>query len=308
MFRGFFNRMYYGKGDKPDLTPEDMAQNKFQLFFEVLGVQWWSMVKLNLIVVLFALPVILWTGFNLQGITGVLTEAGEAVTSETVGKVTSLLFYYIIGLIPCLIILAPGLAAMAGVCRKWARDDHVWLIADFRDYLKANWKQSMGLMALNGLLLILFVWSYWLYGEVLTASPQLFMMAMRMLMIVIAIFYTLSTLYMMPMLVTYKLRIRDIIRNSILLAIARLHFTVFFNLLVLLPLILLGLLSIFWQYGTLILLGYYLVFGVAFGGYIAASYTNATFDRFFREPGEQSGSAGRRGAQTVEALDPEERI
>ncbi len=55
------------------------------------------------------------------------------------------------------------------------------------------------------------------------------------------------------------------------------------------------------------LLAYYLLFGITFGGYVAAAYTNATFERFFREPdkaGERGGIPGDRG----DAGDPEERI
>jgi hypothetical protein len=147
MFRGFFNRMYYGKGDKPDLMPEDMAQNKFQLFFEVLGVQWWNLVKLNLLIVLFAIPLIVWTGVNIMSVLSILSDAGEALTADSAYQIVSMLFTYIVGLIPCLVILAPRTGRHAGICRS-GQGRALWMMADFRDYVRAK-DASMGMMPLT---------------------------------------------------------------------------------------------------------------------------------------------------------------
>ena len=86
---GFFNRLYYGKAGKADYTPDDLPSNRFQLFFEVLRVRFWSLCRVNLMQVVFWLPVIVWTYINvlaLQGIDVQMVErGGEARAGGGVG-------------------------------------------------------------------------------------------------------------------------------------------------------------------------------------------------------------------------------
>lgn len=283
MFKGFFNRMYYGKADKPDLTVQDVRVGRFPLFFEVLRVHWFTLVKLNLLTLLFGLPLILWMMLGFNRFYGLIADAGGVITAALEEELDGLLFAFVLGLVPCLLIMSPGLTAMNGVCRKIAQDEPVWLWDEFKTQLKGNWKQGLLIALIDGLLLVLIVWVNWLYGQSLALSPTFLIGALRYLFIFIAAILLMSMLYQMPMMVTYQLKTYDILRNSVLIALARLHFTLLFVLIVLLPALICAALFLFlnWQYALVVLVFYYLLFGIAFTGYIINAYTNATFDRYF---------------------------
>ena len=62
---GLFNRMIYGNPNKPDLEIEE-KQNPIQMFFEVLKIKLWDLVKLNFLMVLFLVPAAIWTAINVH--------------------------------------------------------------------------------------------------------------------------------------------------------------------------------------------------------------------------------------------------
>ena len=75
---------------------------------------------------------------------------------------------------------------------------------------------------------------------------------------------------------------KDVIRNGLLLAIARLPWSVGIRLLHCVPAIICAALMYFWNpmIGMLILFAYYFLIGFSLSRFVTASYTNAVFDRF----------------------------
>ena len=75
---------------------------------------------------------------------------------------------------------------------------------------------------------------------------------------------------------------RDVIRNGLLLAVARLPMSVGIRLLHCMPAIICGALIYLWNpmIGMLILFGWYFLIGFSLSRFVTASYTNAVFDRY----------------------------
>ena len=71
---GFFNRLYYGKAGKADFTQDDLPSNRFQLFWEVLRVRFWSLFRVNLMQVVFWIPMIVWTYINIVAMQSIDVE------------------------------------------------------------------------------------------------------------------------------------------------------------------------------------------------------------------------------------------
>ena len=97
-------------------------------------------------------------------------------------------------------------------------------------------------------------------------------------MLLVGILWTLASMLAYPMLITYDLKTKDVIRNSVLLTVAKLPFAVLIKLLTLVvPALALGLAllipSIQMQV-LMIVVMLYLVFLVAFNKLIVASYAN----------------------------------
>ncbi len=301
MFKGFFNRMYNGNPNRPDLDPGDMPKNRFELFFTTLGVRIGDLMKLNMLLIVFLLPIELWTIWTLMamnaGLAGIDMSGGvpQVVTENLLSQLS---FYLMVNIV-LLPLAGPPLAGMTYVVRNYARDEHAWLWSDFRDHMKANWKQSMLLMLILALIMFLSFVVLSMYAFALQTQQWLWFM-MTLYIIFLSLF-VLSYMYAFPMMVTYKLKLGQILRNSLMLSMGRLPFTIIFGVLAAFPVVLAIL--IFGATGSpialLALALYYALLGITLTAFITNSYTNATFDRLMRS---DSGQDDRRPP-----LDPEDR-
>jgi|GEM_PF-4590575 len=255
----------YGKSNKSDYTKEAIqSESRTKLFFDILGVKYGQLVKINLVLVVCLLPVIVWSWMNFNA-TLELTSVERA-------------FYRIIysaGLIPCLCLLAAPLAGITYLIKNFTQDKHVWLWKDFVQHTKSNAKQAILFMLVYSLALSIGQIILYLYTLIMDANPATAIF--RGIYLVLYILISLSAIYAFPMMVTYELKLKDIIRNSLLLTIGSLNTTILAPILALLPVILLIGLSMVWTYGIAILLLYLLVFGFAFGLYINISFTTSVF-------------------------------
>ncbi|MBQ8109897.1 MAG: hypothetical protein IJ124_07055 [Clostridia bacterium] len=183
--------------------------------------------------------------------------------------------------------------------RNWARDEHSFVLSDFKDALKANWKQSLVVSIIDGVLPFLMYTCWRFYGGML--SNSMLYIVPTALVLLVTIVWTLSSMLAYPMLITYDLKIKDVIRNSILLSLAKLPFAVIIKLATLvLPALALGLILLIPSIQMQVLLVVamlYLVFMVAFNKLITVSYANWLFETYLNPRIE--------GARTNIGLRPE---
>lgn len=290
---GFFNRLYYGKAGKADYTPDDLPSNRFQLFFEVLRVRFWSLCRVNLMQVVFWLPVIVWTYINvlaLQGIDVQMVEAGEEALLGLRDQLLSLVQTYLFILFPLVAITGPSSAGAAYVTRNWARDQHSFVWSDFKDAMRDNWKQALVVSAITGALPLVAFVGFVFYGQM--AQQSVLFYVPQVLLTLMCILWTLMLPLLYPLMVGYKLRLRDLLRNGLLLAMARLPQMVAVRLLTAIPLIVLcvGL----WMNAivALVAVAYYLFFGHAMARLVYASVANGFFDRYIN-PHIEGAQVGR---------------
>ena len=145
-------------------------------------------------------------------------------------------------------------------------------------------------------------WTF--YGGM--AANSAVMVIPQVLVLMIGLVWAISVTYMHPMIVSYKLKFRDVLRNSILLAIARLPMSVGIRLLHMVPLLITLAIAFFWNYsyGLLFALVYYLLIGFSLSRFVTASFTNGVFDRFINSHIE--GAKVNRGLRVVDDDDDDE--
>ncbi|MBQ3424954.1 MAG: YesL family protein [Clostridia bacterium] len=137
--RDLMNNYFYGKQGKGDFTIENLPKNRRELFFEVLKVRWSGLFGVNLLYMVFWLPAILWTAINLSAALNMMSrEAG--LTPEAF---SGLVMTWLLILIPCITFTGPFNAGVTFVLRNWARDEHSFVLSDFKDAVKGNWKQAL---------------------------------------------------------------------------------------------------------------------------------------------------------------------
>lgn len=231
---GLFSSIFTGKSNRPDFTPDMMPKNRFELFFEMLKLNLFNLLKVNLMYFVFWIPFWIWTWMNLNVL--LTYESVEAFTAD------GYLMVYAMGAALCVMITGPAKCALKYITRNYARDEHVWLWSDFIGALKQNWKQGLGLSVVNGLFLFLFVYGVSFYSGMASATGSYVYLFLQVLLVVLGVMFLLMNLYAWPMMVTYDLKFTQILRNSLVLAIGRLPQSVLFGLITLIPLVI----SAFW--------------------------------------------------------------
>ena len=241
-------------------------------------------------------------------------EGGEALTeaeflsvqTSAATELTGGILRLLLILFPCIAITGPFTAGLSYVTRNWARDEHAFIWTDFKDAVKANWKIPLLLSTITGALPVLIYEGWITYGRM--ANQNMIMVIPQMLVVMVGVIWAICITYMHPLTVTYDLKVKGVLRNGLLLGIARLPFSVGIRLLHCVP-ILIGFIVV-WFFGLdpllgiLILCGYYMIIGFSLSRFITASYTNAVFDRFINPQIE--GAKVNQGLREKEDFDADE--
>ncbi len=268
----FINNYYYGKAGKADFTEDELPTNRFQLFFTTLRLHISGLIGMNLLYVLFALPALVWTMLNFM----VIINTAE---DPEMGSALSYMSIYVVILIPCMMILGVGLSGIAYILRNWSRDQHTFTLSDFKDSLKSNWKLGLLEGLWTGVALAAAWFGYMFYGR-MAAVSNVFYTIPEVIVLSMCFLYLMSTMLGYPMLVTYDLKFRHVVRNSVLLTLKRLPL----SLAIFVPSIAIPLVALYFlggtQYGMLIIFLVYLLFGFAFTEFIYISYANSCFDKY----------------------------
>ena len=307
MFGKMMNSFYYGKSGKGDFRKEDLPHNRWQLFWDMLRVRFASLSQLNLMTVAAWLPLMVliviclsrlvnvsviysdYMEYRQSGNLGSLTEEVAAQLSAQYGAgedgllrdaFSGILFSFCLWAIPCILVTGPVKAGIAYVTRNWARDEHAFIWSDFKDAVKDNWKQALGISAITSVMPLVVYVAFRFYSQQARVNP-LFLVP-QMLVVMVGILWALACMYFYPLLVTYRLTFGQLIKNGLLLTVARLPHTVGIRLALLVP----GALAVAAYLFTgsliawLVLGAYYVLIGFALSRFITASFTNGVFDRY----------------------------
>lgn len=279
MFGKLMNSYFYGKSGKGDYTKDDLPTTRWQLFWEMLRIRLSALVRLNLMYMLSWLPAMI---VIVIGVMSLLT--GVAGTEEAAmidaANIQGIFLMTCVLLIPCILITGPFTSGVCYVTRNWARDEHSFIWSDFKDAVKENWKQSLVISGITAIIPAMMYICWTFYGQM--AATQPLMTIPQALTVILGFVWSLAVTYMYPMIVSYKMRLRDIIRNGLLLAIARLPMSVGIRLLHCVPFLIAFVVAMYvnTMWAILGLFAYYLIIGFGLSRFVTASYTNGVFDKY----------------------------
>ncbi|MBE5786539.1 MAG: DUF624 domain-containing protein [Clostridiales bacterium] len=350
MFEKMMNNFYYGKSGKGDFRKEDLPQNRWQLFWDMLRVRLSGLFRLNLMTVLVWLPVIIVIAsligdainatvssieYSNYLADGTVTESFTQEMADTLNAsieksrleqpelaevsnkdilalsqrqyLLERLNRALLLLIPCILITGPVQAGVAHITRNWSRDEHAFIWSDFKDAVKANWKQGLGISAITGFVPMI-LWTCWQFYGSMAAQSVIFVVP-QMLTLTLGLVWLLACTFFYPLMVSYKMNFKTLVKNGMLLTIARLPHTVGIRLAALLPAALFLLVALMGSgnvmiYALLFLGGYYILIGFTMSRFIFASFTNGVFDKYINSRIE--GAKVNRGMAEAEDDDEEE--
>ncbi len=218
-FLGFGNYSKPGKGVSKN-APE---KKRFFVFWEILFRKFWKIMQVNLLYVLFFIPMVL--SFVL------LISWGTASA-----------FNMVISIIACVAsaaIIGVATAGVVYIMRAYAREQHSFLLSDFIDTVKGNWKQASitgVIMALAGI--IIYYSSSFYYLNIGTSYLFVALFGISMLL---ALLFLFISFYIYLLMVTIDLKLFLLFKNALILSILGLKsnfITLFFLALIVIPTIL----------------------------------------------------------------------
>ena len=284
---GFFQRFYYGKAGQADFNPEDLPKNRRELFLSMFKIRFSGLITQNLIYLVFCIPAsaVCWITFLV-----LMSLASEAMNDATLNatlaqQIFSYLNVGMLALVPCLGSAGIGATGTMYILRNWARDQHAFGLSDIKDSIKANWKQGLVFGLLNGLVTLVCYVGWYFYRQQSAATSGfggIMFTVLQGLMLVVLCVWWMMNMIAYPMMITYDLKLRTILRNSLILIVGRLPQSVGIWLLSLAPTIICFgvyiLTGISWAILAWIVI--YALIGFSFSGFLYASYANALFDKY----------------------------
>ncbi len=251
-----------GKG----ISKEEAAKRNY---FDMAGRHFFDLVKVNLLfvactLVFFIAEFLLMIGY---------VSNFELVLNHITQQHNILLLFPLF--VPFLFI-GPFIAGLTYVLRNWARQEHAFLVSDFFEHTKKNWKQGLLLSILNTVFVFVITnaFVFYVYQGFLPHVALLFYA-------VILCLWFITNFYTYTIMVTFKMSFVQIITNSVLLALAKLPQNIFFMVIIVaVHGVLLWYLSIVW----VILLVFVLI---ALSGFTMNYYSWHVIDKYMMPKDEE---------------------
>ena len=271
----FMQRVIYGDPKKPDLKKKDLTQHPVQLFFETLRVRYGKLFLLNMILMMFWLPTIIWFTINLAAFlfsveSELLFRTDIAVIVQDV-LYKKLLMPFLLVMIPCNAVAGMGNAAATFVVRNWASDEHASVWEDFKDAFKSNWVQGLLAGLLQGVGNMLFLVALQFYA--VNVGNSVFFGIITGVVLLCALIFSMMQMFLYPLLVTYRLKLSALYQNS--LSFTMLHLIRTIGIFLLAMLIRWGISAVFlmtnwsWYWMAPVVL-----FSLTYSMYVTVSYAN----------------------------------
>lgn len=208
-FFGFFDYTKPGPGVPKDAPPKP----GIVVFFEIYSRKFWNLVKLN----------ILFTIFNIPAIIAALYMAHIFIQKDITGQVLDdLMLKFMFGTIfLCIpvITVGPAQAGFSYVLRNYSREEHAFIWWDFKDNALKNFKESLIISIIDFIVILIVGIDINIY---FTANNSNILMSLASGLLILAfVIYLMMHMYIYPMLVTFKLSIRQIFRNALIFAMMR---------------------------------------------------------------------------------------
>lgn len=219
---GFFGLFDYSKPG-PGVDKDAPPKSPFIMFFEILQRKFWNLVKVNMMFLIFNIPaLILGMIVMLMFLPPIYAEAltdPKAMTSEMLLK---FILLTLVMLVP-MVTVGPAQAGFTYIMRNYSREEHAFLWSDFKDAALRNLKQSMIIGTINFFATFLMLFAIVVYNNLIKAGqlPVLLGTVFMTLMVVMFIIFAMMNLYIYPILITFKLSIRQIYKNALIFAVIK---------------------------------------------------------------------------------------
>lgn len=202
-----------GKG----ISKEEAARRNY---FDILGRHFWDLVKLNLLFVVCNIIFIAAAIFLALPYFMNFEEVVDTIVREKNVILPPLPF------VPFMF-MGPFIAGLTYVLRNWSRQEHAFLVSDFFEHSRKNWKQGLLMSVISTVTTYLYFTAVIFY-----AKSGLYTSFVLAISAVVGFMLLAMSFYTYPMMVTFDMKLRDIIKNAWIFAMAKLPQNLFFLIII----------------------------------------------------------------------------
>lgn len=283
--KGIVHKLMFGNEDKPDFTPEQLNMSKWEMFKFIFFSRFGTMVLLNLLTLLFALPaiaVMLLMYLNSSVASSFIPYSANigvgypvVVNAASLGAISdftySLIEYLI--LVPCIAVFALGVTGNLYVIRKLIWNQPTSTFKDFFRGIKKCWLSSLLIGLVFGLALLLVVFSLGYFDAF--DMPVAYKAVTLTIAIILFIFMIIFTSFFMTQNVAFQMRPIALIRNSMLFVFGAFLQSIIFIGIALIPVYLSFIPGI-----TMLLAILYVFIGFSFSTVIISLFCHYCYEKF----------------------------
>ncbi|MGM9936196.1 MAG: hypothetical protein ACI38A_02525 [Candidatus Ornithomonoglobus sp.] len=228
---GLFNTDYSKPG--PGVSKNERKKKGLARFYQIFFRKFWNLIELNILYIVTLLPTFA-VVFLLSGMIsnklGVTPEAIRSLAGTSFSEVEAARMSITMDLLTRLYISiffaifwggGPVTAGFVYILRSFMTETPVFLLSDYFGHVVSNFKQSIAVYIIDLIVFTILCYAYFFYGSMTTILFYL-----KYVILVLAFFYTITHLYLYHLLVTYKLKLWELYKNSALFAISALPYSV----------------------------------------------------------------------------------
>ncbi|MEA4888245.1 MAG: YesL family protein [Clostridiaceae bacterium] len=281
---GFFGLFDYSKEGK-GVYPDDPPKGPIPTFFSILGRKFWKICTINLMYVLFSLPALLIAFFGasyvLQAFLPGLTPESladafakanlslqEGITMLDFANIQILQLYFLLAMLIVglsLVVVGPVQAGVTYVLRNYSREEHAFIWMDFKEHAGKNLKQSLICSLISLAVTFIFVINFSFYSNSSFIGSGLLRVFLQTVIVILFLLWCMMQMYIYPMMVTFELSIKQMMKNCLLFSIMRLPLNLLILILSALILFVIPGIMLFMGYGISVLLAIVWYVFLAFG-------------------------------------------
>ena len=132
----WFKKFVNGNPDKEDFTSKDLPKTRFDQFIDVIKLRFGGLATVNLLVFLFAIPVMAWLMYNWIMYSQVETMDSSITETQVIAT-------FLLGAIPLYTITGPAMERMYYCIRNCIWNRRATVGEDFWKEFKRSWKQAL---------------------------------------------------------------------------------------------------------------------------------------------------------------------
>lgn len=225
---GIFSFNYNKPGPGVD---KDAPQKKgIFRYFEIFFRKFWKLLQVNMLYFICSIPMIVLV-FGLVPLNDAKIVDFFVGDSTELVEVSAMLPIMLRCFLTILILVfagsGPASAGYAYITRCFTREQHAWILSDFKDKFKENFKQSIVVSIVDLVVLVFGCFSVSFYFSQYKTSGSEIWLILCCLLCTLLVLFTFMHIYIYQFMVTFEYKISQLYRNAFIFSFAQLPINIF---------------------------------------------------------------------------------